>query len=151
MADTRGMSHGPGWWLRNADNLLAAVEHSLVTITDTADHTTGAIIEQAFFKAPVACVLTAINYTPNSGTTVGAGTVHNLGTVGARTVVVATVGVTTVLAFKPISHSLSSTATTLVAGDVLTLRRTTASSDTVQASGVMEVKYRVQYSRLDNT
>jgi hypothetical protein len=149
MADSRGISHGPGWWLRNADILLATVEHTQTTVADSVDPATGAIIEQVIFRPPVACIVTGISIIPNSGTTLGASTVINKSTVGTGTVHVASVGVTSVTTARAIAMSLNSGAVTLSANQVLTLRRTTATADTVQASAVVDITYRMQYTKLD--
>lgn len=112
--------------------------------------TAGNTIEQVLFRAPFACTVTAVVFTPNT-TQTGANTtyatlnVYNR-TTGAGTTVIATKAYTSgvdLTALTPDTATLSSTAADLLlaAGDVVTAAKAVASTGRALPAGSVRVSF----------
>ena len=153
MADTRGISVGPGWLLRHADTVLATLEQTQVFLPGIAAGLTGAIIEDAVWRAPVDVTITGIYFTPNRNTTIGTCTVQNVGTAGTVTVAVATINAASVAArdMQTLSLSTVSGALEIDAGERLTFKRGTASATTCPSPGQMNIVYYMRRTKRDGS
>lgn len=111
--------------------------------------TAGTAIEQVLFRAPFRCVVTAVEFTPNT-TQAGANTnyftlnVRNRTQAGAGTAIPAALAFTSgvdLTALTPKSLTVSGTAATvaLAAGDVITAEKAVTASGLACPAGVITV------------
>lgn len=115
--------------------------------------TAGSTVEQILFRAPFACTVTAVSFTPNT-TQTGADTtyaslvVYNR-TTGAGSTTVASKDYTSgvdLTALTPDTITLSGTAANLnlAAGDVITAAKTVASTGRAMPAGSVRVTFKAR-------
>jgi hypothetical protein len=153
MADTRGISVGPGWLLRHADTLLASLENTQVRVNGIASGLTGAVVEEVVWKAPVDATITAMRFMPSAASTIGTCTIINKGTAGSGTVAIATINAASVAAFSEQTLSLSTVTANLEVdqGEYVTFKRGTASATTCPVAGLVEIAWYMRRTKRDGS